>query len=288
MSTTQHPPHPPLRPVPVPKQVPVAEGHVDVVGGRLWYWDTGGGGEPVVLSHPSSGSALSWPYQQPALAGAGHRVIAYSRRGHHGSTPADPDEPGTGTGDLRAVVEQLELGPIHLVGAAGGANATLDYAVTHPDDTLSLTVVSSYLGIGEPEYLALCDSFRPPRLAQIPHSFLELSAAYRATDPDGTREWSRLSGLSLSGTGVPRQPTSASITWAALETLRVRTLVMTGEADLYTPPALMRVVASHLPDARTIAFHTAGHSAPWERPGAFNEALLRFLERDDLPAESLW
>jgi pimeloyl-ACP methyl ester carboxylesterase len=38
---------------------------------RLWYWDTGGDGTPVVLVHPATGSALIWGYQQPAFAKAG-------------------------------------------------------------------------------------------------------------------------------------------------------------------------------------------------------------------------
>ena len=29
------------KPVPIPKQVPAKQGHVEVAGARLWYWDTG-------------------------------------------------------------------------------------------------------------------------------------------------------------------------------------------------------------------------------------------------------
>lgn len=82
----------PLKPEPVPEQVPVTEGFVEVPGGRLWYWDTGGTGSPVVLLHPGTGSALAWPYQQPVLARGGHRVVAYSRRGHYRSSPATPED----------------------------------------------------------------------------------------------------------------------------------------------------------------------------------------------------
>ena len=41
-----------------------------------------GGGQPIVLLHPATGSGLIWAYQQPAFVKAGYRVIAYSRRGY--------------------------------------------------------------------------------------------------------------------------------------------------------------------------------------------------------------
>ncbi len=37
-----------------PEQAPAGEGRLDVGGARIWYWDTGGAGEAVVLAHPLS------------------------------------------------------------------------------------------------------------------------------------------------------------------------------------------------------------------------------------------
>lgn len=74
--------------IPKPKQVPVTEGVLPLPSGAgLYYWDTGGEGPVVLLSHLGRGSALTWPYQQPVFAKAGFRTIAYSRRGFFGSPP---------------------------------------------------------------------------------------------------------------------------------------------------------------------------------------------------------
>src|SRR5690349_10918129 len=62
-------------------------GEVDVGGASLPYWDTGGGGVPLILMHPFAGSLESWPSQQAAFTRAGFRVIAYSRRGVGAKTP---------------------------------------------------------------------------------------------------------------------------------------------------------------------------------------------------------
>src|SRR5260370_14106416 len=83
-----------LAPLPMPQQVPAKEGIAQLADTRLWFWDTGGTGEPIVLLHPASGSGLILGYQQPVFAQAVYRVISYSRRGHYGSQPADQTQPG--------------------------------------------------------------------------------------------------------------------------------------------------------------------------------------------------
>lgn len=92
----------PMVPVPTPQQVPAKEGIAELSGNRLGYWDTGGPGTPVVLLHPASGSALIWLYQQPVLATAGYRVIAYSRRNYYNSDLAREDNPGIASEDLHS------------------------------------------------------------------------------------------------------------------------------------------------------------------------------------------
>ena len=56
--STHKPPEPMWTPVPVPPQAPAQEGLVDVGGARLWYWDTGGPGQPVILLHAGTHSEI--------------------------------------------------------------------------------------------------------------------------------------------------------------------------------------------------------------------------------------
>src|SRR5687768_11539797 len=65
----------------------ITTGEIDVGNSSLPYWDTGGAGAPLILMHPFAGSLESWPAQQAAFAGAGFRVIAYSRRGVGATQP---------------------------------------------------------------------------------------------------------------------------------------------------------------------------------------------------------
>src|SRR6267142_1641439 len=90
----------PMAPIPIPPQVLANEGVAVVPDTRLWYWDTGGAGQPIVLMHPATGSGLIWGYQQPVFAKAGYRVIGYSRRGHNGSEAVPRVNTGIASEDL--------------------------------------------------------------------------------------------------------------------------------------------------------------------------------------------
>src|SRR5258707_12990909 len=127
----------PLTPIPIPAQVAAKEAVATIPDTRLWYWDTGGTGAPVVFLHPATGSGLIWSYQQPVLANAGYRVIAYSRRGYINSAPFDKAKPGIGSEDLHHLADQLGLGRFHLVASAAGGSIAADFALSYQDKLLS-------------------------------------------------------------------------------------------------------------------------------------------------------
>jgi pimeloyl-ACP methyl ester carboxylesterase len=64
-----------------------------------------------------------------------------------------------------------------------------------------------------------------------------------------------------------------------LETLRVPTFLVTGDADLYTPPSVLRLFAARIKHAETLVVPEVGHSAYWEQPAAFNRAVLSFIAK---------
>ena len=262
-------------PVPIPAQVPVTEGYVDVRGTKLWYWDTGGSGHPVILLHAGTQSAAGWVYQQPALSYAGFRAIGYSRRGYYKSDSTTDDRWNV-AGDLHGLVEHLGLSTVDLVGAAQGGFVVLDYVFAHPERVRSLSVVSSYMGIQEPDYAAVNTRLRPPFFATLPHDFQELSPSYRAGNPQGVADWHREEDRAVTGNRIaPVLRTTP--TWALLESIRHPVFLATGDSDLYVPPSLLRMQASHLPGAEVHIIPESGHSPYWERPDLFNAALIKFL-----------
>jgi pimeloyl-ACP methyl ester carboxylesterase len=66
---------------------------------------------------------------------------------------------------------------------------------------------------------------------------------------------------------------------ADLPAMRVPALVISGDADPITPPEVMAGLAAGLRDSRTVTLAGVGHLSALERPDAFVEAVLPFLER---------
>lgn len=264
-------------PVPIPAQAPTTEGYVDVRGTKLWYWDTGGPGHPVILLHAGTQSAAGWIYQQPALAAAGFRAIGYSRRGYYRSDSGT--DPGwTVGGDLHCLIEHLGLPTVDLIGAAQGGFVVLDYLFAHPERVRGVGIVSSYMGIQEADYAAANARLRPPFFASLPHDFQELSPSYRAGNPQGVADWHAEEDRAVTGKRIA-PVLGTTPTWARLEAIRHKMLLATGDSDLYVPPSLLRMQAAHLPCAEVHVVPEAGHSPYWEQPEIFNALLLDFLRR---------
>jgi pimeloyl-ACP methyl ester carboxylesterase len=262
----------------VPPQVPAREGLAPIADTHLWYWDTGGEGEPVVLLHPASGSGLIWGYQQPVLAKAGYRVIGYSRRSYYNSDALAKDRPGIGSADLHALIELLGLKKFHVVASAAGGTIATDYALSHPERLESLTIADNATGVRDGEIAAAANNIRTKGFDDMPVEFRELGPSYRAANPQGARIWTELAHKAVTATDY-RQGVANEITTARLEAMRVRTLLVTGDADLITPPSIMRMVARHIPGSEISIVAESGHSAYWEQPEAFNRAVLGFLAK---------
>jgi pimeloyl-ACP methyl ester carboxylesterase len=263
-------------PVPIPKQARVTEGIAQLPGAKLWFWDTGGSGRVVILLHANTGSGAFWPYQQPVLVKAGYRVIGYSRRGCYKSGPGDPKDPGIASEDLHNLVAHLGIGKFHAVGLALGGIIAADYALSHPDRLLSLTFAATLLGITDADYVEIGNRIRPKIFMDLPPEMRELGPSYRAGNPDGVAAWRALEAQAVVGPKVVQKFANV-ITWARLETIALPTLLIGGDADLYTPPSMLRLQASHLRNAEMVVIAESGHAPTWEQPEAFNRALLAFL-----------
>jgi pimeloyl-ACP methyl ester carboxylesterase len=256
------------------------EGLADLPGVHLWYSDSGGRGAAVILVHAATGSSRVWEYQRPAFAARGFRVITYDRRGFGRSTvDASGPQPGAGADDLRGLLDYLHIERAHLVGTAAGGFVAWDFALSFPERVRSLVVASSIGGVQDEAYLELHRRMRPPEFAAMPADIRELGPSYRASNAAGWARWKELEHTARPNGTPPAQTFRNRVTFAALETINVPTLLLTGDADLFAPPAIMRMFAARVKGSRSIVIPEAGHSAYWEQPEAFNRAVLDFLAR---------
>ena len=253
--------------------------YVELPGVTLWYEDSGGTGAPILLLHAASGTYASWEYQLPEFTQAGYRCITYDRRGCGSSrTVTTGEQPGHGSTDLHGLVQHLGLDHFHIVATAAGGIVGLDYALEYPGQVRSMVVSNSIGGVQDSDYLEVQQRLRPPEIQALPIELRELGPSYRGINPEGTRRWMEIERSSRTGdTHGPTQPTRYPITYARLESMAIPVLVLVGEADLLSPPALMRLLAEHIPGSNLVTLGEAGHAAFWERPEIWNNLVLDFI-----------
>lgn len=266
---------------------------IDLPGGKLWVDDSGGQGAPVIFLHAGSGTgALFTPYQRAAFIKAGYRYISYDRAGV-GLSPASPNK----TSDdelLLQLLDKLGIKRVHLVAVAAGGGLGLKVVLSHPERVASIVVANSLGSVSDKTYQAMGDRIRPRAAwGAMPVEMQELSPSYRAVNEDGVKRWlalgrhDRMAPPPAAGAmpaptpqpGNPAKPGNQPITFAALESIKTPTLLLTGDADGYTPPSVLRLFKTHMKAADMVIVPDSGHASFWENPDVFNQAVLGFLKK---------
>ena len=107
-------------------------------------------------------------------------------------------------------------------------------------------MANSIGGVQDEEYLALSRRLRPsPQFDALPVDVRELGPSYRAAESRRHRAVGRAVAQSRRASPLPSPQTLRNrVTLARLETIRVPALLISGGADLYAPPPVMRLFAA--------------------------------------------
>jgi pimeloyl-ACP methyl ester carboxylesterase len=131
-----------------------------------------GSGDPVVFLHAAVCDSRMWRAQLDAV-GAGHKVIAYDRRGF-GETRSERED-FSAVADLMAVLDAAADGrPAILVACSQGGRIALDAALRHPSRVRGLFLIAPGVS-GAPE------AVYPPAVADL---MAGLTEAQQAGDLD--------------------------------------------------------------------------------------------------------
>ena len=188
------------------------EGFADTPEAKLWYWDTGGDGEAIVLCHPASQGCHIWERQRDAFVAAGYRVIGYARRGYDRSETGEPEQPGTSIGDLENLLDIVGVDQVHLLGAAAGGITATGFSVVHGHRTRSLILAGTIVAPAEAEWRTMFARLGIAALHDhVPTEFLELGPTYRASNPEGTARFGELSTLARTAR-TQKQPLGVEVT----------------------------------------------------------------------------
>jgi pimeloyl-ACP methyl ester carboxylesterase len=112
------------------------------VGTKLYYEECGAG-PAVVLLHDGLLGSPTWNDVWPILCGKYH-VVRYDRRGY-GKSEA-PKEKFSQTEDLYKLMEHLQFQRVVIVGNSSGGEASIEFALAHPEMTEGLFLVGAVVG----------------------------------------------------------------------------------------------------------------------------------------------
>jgi 3-oxoadipate enol-lactonase len=248
-------------------------------------YDDVGSGQTVLLLHPFPLNRLFWRPMVQRLGGA-LRTIAPDLRGF-GDSPAQP--PFTINAyklDVAALLDQLGTGPVVVCGVSMGGYVAFEMWRRRPDLVRALVLAHTR---AEPDGPAQAEA-RRANIALVrdqgPSALVGrmfegmLGATTHATRP-AVAELVR-QGMTM----APRQGTIGALealltrpdSRPALPSITVPTVVVSGDEDVLTPPALQDDIAAGIRGARRVMLPHVGHLGPLEDPVRFAGMLRAFVE----------
>lgn len=261
------------------------------LNGTDFYYEMAGAGTPLVLIHAGICDSRMWDAQFATYA-EHFQVMRYDLRGYGQTAPVDV--PYAHYADLHALLDHLDIDQAHLIGCSMGGTAALDFALTYPERTRSLTIVCSEpSGYDEDEAAAealpedwdqIVDAFKRGAYATVAAWEVRqwVDGPHRTpdqVDPAIRQQVLEMNTIALQneamelGENEPLDPPA----FPRLEAVQVPTLIIIGELD---QPSMRRAadqMAARIPGAQQVRMPNTAHLPSMEQPEQFNQIVLPFL-----------
>jgi 3-oxoadipate enol-lactonase len=248
-------------------------------GHEIGYVEAGGGGAtPIVFLHGVGSDKSVW-HPQLAHFGRTRRAIAFDYPGYGDSDPA-PE--GTTRDDYAAAIlsamAALEIGRAHICGLSLGGVVAI--AMHHADARRCASLILADTFAVHPDGRAIYDrsiarSRDLPAMAEARVDVLLAQPADPLVRQEVVETMSRIDPAAYR--------IGADAVWLADQRdraaeIRVPTLVVCGDQDPITPPALSHELTAVIPGARMELIAGAGHLTNLEKPETFNAIVGQFIE----------
>jgi non-heme chloroperoxidase len=254
-----------------------------------------GRGDPVVLIHGWPLSADTWDDHAVALAEAGHRAIAYDRRGFgRSSQPWDGYDYDTLADDLAAVIHYTGSQRVTLVGFSMGGGEVGRYLSRHGGKSVhKAALIASILpyrlktpdnphGTEQAAFDNVAQSLREDRAKFFAGLFKDFYGVgmISQTVSEEVIQWSRTISMqaSLRATLACQKSFSTTDFRPDLRAFKVPTLIVHGTDDKIVPiDASARAAASGIPGSTLIEYEDGPHGLFASHKARLSRDLIDFL-----------
>jgi 3-oxoadipate enol-lactonase len=237
-----------------------------------------GDATPIIFLHGVGSDKSVWRMQLEHF-GRSRRALAFDYPGYGESAWIEGATRDDFAASIIAALDALEIRSAHVCGLSLGGVVAIAMHSAAPDRCASLIIADSFAV--HPDGQAIYDrsvaasrSMTMRELAQARSGLLLGSAA---TPELRTEVIETMAAIDPAAYRV-----GAAAVWLADQreravAIRVPTLVLVGEEDVITPPALSEELARLIAGAEMKRIGKTGHLANAEQPIAFNEAIESFL-----------
>jgi pimeloyl-ACP methyl ester carboxylesterase len=240
----------------------------------------------VVLIHGVGMNQTIWSPQIEPLT-ASYRVVAYDMLGHGDSAlPTAAPTLDEYASQLKVLLDAMGVERAHVVGHSMGALVALEFALTHPQRTLSVVALNAVYERTPAQREAVMT-----RAATLGNPLLDMGVDATLSrwfgDPVPghlTQAAQAVRGLLLSVDPIGYARTyqlfacSDDAHVGRLASLAVPALFLTGECDPNSSPAMSRAMAAATPFGRAAIIANERHMMNVTDPERVNERLLAFLD----------
>jgi 3-oxoadipate enol-lactonase len=250
-------------------------------------YDRQGSGPLMVFMHGVGGNRSNWEAQVEHF-GRQYCAVAWDARGYGASEDSPQTLKFTDYGDdLVRLLDHLGAAKAHIVGLSMGGMIAQEFYGRYPDRAATLTLVDTNSGIGMlPEQFK--HDFLARRLAPLEAGRTPADTAWdnaralcspRTPDEIVAKLAKSLSALRIEPYKQALRAILTTDSRKVLPRIAVPTLVIVGEDDALTTPAMADELVAAIPGAQKVTIRAAGHLSNIEQPAQFNRALEEFLKR---------
>jgi len=268
---------------------------IETADGTQLYYKDWGHGPAIVLIHGWPLSSDSWDDVALGLANAGYRTIAYDRRGFgRSSQPWSGYDYDTLADDLAAVIEQLALEDVVLIGFSMGGGEVARYMSRHGGRHVSKAVlvssVTPYMlhtddnpeGTPASAFETMTESMVTDRAKFFSSFFRDFYGVGPLTHPtsDAQVDASRTTAMqaSLKATLACAESFATTDFRPDMSAFTVPTLIIHGTEDKTVPiDAAARAALRAIPSARLIEYSGAPHGILATHKALVTKDILDFL-----------